>query len=71
MVNYFFDNNMVLHAKISEREPVARIFTITGGSFYIDSSAHRMPLSDKMNVRIPVFTGFPTDKSKLKKVTVY
>jgi cell division protein FtsQ len=63
----FFDNNMILHVHISEREPVARIFTTTGGSYYIDSSAHMMPLSDKMNVRIPVFTGFPSDKSKVQK----
>jgi cell division protein FtsQ len=55
----FFDNNMVLHINIAEREPIARVFTVTGNSFYIDSSAHAMPLSDKMSVRLPVFTGFP------------
>ena len=62
----FFDNNMILHVKISEREPIARIFTNTGKTYYIDSSVHTMPLSEKMNVRIPVFTGFPSDKVKLK-----
>ena len=62
----FFDNNMVLHVNISEREPIARIFTTTGKTYYIDSSVHNMPLSDKMNVRIPVFTAFPSDKVKLK-----
>lgn len=62
----FFDNNLVLHINIHEREPVARIFTKTGSSFYIDSSGYKMPLSDKMSVRLPVFTGFPTDKLKLK-----
>ncbi len=34
----FFDNNNVLKILIEEREPVARIFTVTGNSFYIDSS---------------------------------
>jgi cell division protein FtsQ len=62
----FFDNNMVLHVQISEREPVARIFTSTGKTYYIDSSAHAMPVSDKMNIKIPVFTNFPSDKVKLK-----
>jgi len=58
----FFDNNMILHVNISEREPIARIFTSAGKSYYIDSSVHAMPLTDKMNIRIPVFTGFPSEK---------
>jgi cell division protein FtsQ len=62
----FFDNNMILHVHISEREPVARVFTTSGKTYYVDSSAHTMPLSDKMNVRIPVFTGFPSDNTSLK-----
>ncbi len=57
----FFDNNNVLQVKITEREPVARIFTITGASFYMDSSLTRLPLSDKFSARLPMFTGFPTD----------
>ncbi|MDF2187642.1 hypothetical protein [Paraflavitalea sp. CAU 1676] len=61
----FFDNNEVLQVKITEREPVARIFTSTGNSFYIDSSCERLPLSEKVSARLPVFTGFPTDKVKV------
>lgn len=61
----FFDNNLVLHVNIMEREPVARMFTASGYSFYIDSSGFRMPLSNKMTVRLPVFTGFPSDRSAL------
>jgi len=34
----FFDNNRVLQVKITEREPIARVFTVSGSSFYIDSS---------------------------------
>ncbi|MGN6532548.1 MAG: cell division protein FtsQ/DivIB [Ginsengibacter sp.] len=63
----FYDNNNVLQVKISEREPVARIFTISGASFYIDSSLTRLPLSDKFSARLPVFTGFPTEVRILKK----
>lgn len=63
----FFDNNEVLQVKITEREPVARIFTVTGNSFYIDSSCERLPLSDKVSARLPVFTGFPTDKERVGK----
>ncbi|MGC4037294.1 MAG: hypothetical protein QM764_15145 [Chitinophagaceae bacterium] len=60
----YFDNKNVLHVAITEREPLARIFTIAGNSFYIDSSIKRIPLSDKMSARVPVFTGFP-DKNTL------
>jgi cell division protein FtsQ len=63
----FFDNNRVLQVKITEREPIARIFTVSGSSFYIDSSLGRLPLSDKFSARLPVFTGFPTEVRVLKK----
>ena len=63
----FFDNNNVLQVKIIEREPVARIFTSSGVSFYMDSSLTRLPLSDKFSARLPVFTDFPTDVIVLTK----
>lgn len=60
----YFDNRDVLHITITEKEPVARVFTTAGNSFYIDSLGRKMPLSDKLSARVPVFTGFP-DKKKL------
>jgi len=63
----FFDNNRVLQVRITEREPIARIFTVSGTSFYIDSSLSRLPLSEKFSARLPVFTGFPTEVKVLKK----
>jgi len=63
----FFDNNEVLHAKIEESEPIARIFTLSGKSFYIDSSCNTMPLSDERSARVPMFTSFPSDKKVLSK----
>ena len=60
----YFDNRDVLHIIVKERTPVARIFTTAGSSFYIDSLGIRMPLSDKLSARVPVFTGFP-DKKKM------
>ncbi|TBR19573.1 MAG: hypothetical protein EPO57_03455 [Chitinophagaceae bacterium] len=53
----WMDGQRMLHIKILEREPIARIFTEAGNSFYIDSSMKIIPLSDKMNVRVPVFIG--------------
>lgn len=63
----FFDNNKVLQVKVTEREPIARIFTVSGASFYIDSSLDKLPLSDKYSARLPVFTGFPKEVRVLKK----
>jgi cell division protein FtsQ len=65
----FFDNNDILQVNVEEREPVARIFTISGGSFYIDSSVKRLPLSDKFSANVPVFTSFPSDVMLSQKKT--
>lgn len=61
----FLDNNQVLEVRIDERQPVARVFTLDGSSFYLDSNSLRLPLSEKLSARVPVFTGFPSDKPVL------
>jgi cell division protein FtsQ len=63
----FFDNNEKLQVNVLEREPVARVFTTMGTTFYVDSSRAMLPLSDKFSARLPVFTGFPSDKKVLLK----
>lgn len=55
----YFDNRDLLHVRIREREPIARIFTISGGSYYLDSAGKSIALSEKLSARVPVFTGFP------------
>lgn len=63
----FFDNNRVLQIIVTEREPAARVFTTAGTTFYIDSSITMLPLSEKFSARLPVFTGFPSDKAVLSR----
>ncbi len=63
----FFDNNQVLQIRVTEREPVARVFSTAGTTFYIDSSITMLPLSEKLSARLPVFTGFPSDKAVLTR----
>jgi cell division protein FtsQ len=63
----FFDNNEILRVTIDEREPVARIFSLSGKSFYIDSSIRVLPLSDKFSARLPVFTGYANNPGFLSK----
>lgn len=62
----YFDNAGVLRVEVDEREPIARVFTKTNGSFYIDSSGHKLPLSPRHSVMLPVFTGFPGDAGKVR-----
>jgi cell division protein FtsQ len=64
----FFDNNEVLKVSIEEREPIARLFSTSGTSFYIDSMLFKLPLSDKYSAKVPVFTGFPSDKTILSEL---
>ncbi len=63
----FFDNSQVLHVKITEREPVARVFSVSGNSFYMDSTGLRLPVSENATARLIVFTSFPSDKNILSK----
>lgn len=63
----YFDNNQVLQASLEESDPVARVFTVSGKSFYIDSGANYLPTNKDIVARIPVFTGFPSDKKILSR----
>jgi cell division protein FtsQ len=61
----YFDNLQVLRVKVTERVPVARVFSTTGATFYLDTAALRLPLSEKFSARVPLFTGFPSDRAVL------
>lgn len=63
----YFDNKGILKVQIHEREPLARIFTIDGKSFYIDESIKILPLSNKHTARLPVFTNYPVLGTKPTK----
>ncbi|SEA04912.1 cell division protein FtsQ [Arachidicoccus rhizosphaerae] len=64
-IKLYFDNDQVLQAVLEETDPIARIFTVSGKSFYLDSGAHFLPTNRNIVARIPVFTGFPSDKKVL------
>lgn len=64
---FFVDNKLVLEAKIEQRIPIARVFTMNSASFYIDNEGWRLPLKQLTVLNLPVFTGFPTDQPKLSK----
>ena len=66
-VELFLDNAQVLQVKIEQRIPIARIFTASGNSFYIDKEGLQLPLKQLTVLRLPVFTNFPSDQEKLAK----
>lgn len=61
----FINNQLTLEVKIEQRIPIARVFTVSGTSFYIDVEGWRLPLKQLTVLRLPVFTGFPNDQEKL------
>ena len=63
----FIDNQQQVQVRIEQRVPIARIFTASGSSFFIDSTATRLPLKQLSVMRLPVFTGFPSDQEHLSK----
>jgi len=62
----FFDNNGILRVNVVERQPAARVFTSDGSSCYIDSTGVQLPLQEKVQARLPVFTGYPAAKIRLQ-----
>ncbi|MCK7559588.1 hypothetical protein MKQ70_33420 [Chitinophaga sedimenti] len=63
----FIDNDNRLTVDVRQRDPLARVFTFTGNSFYLDDEGGRIPVSDRHSARVPVFTGFPSDGATLTK----
>jgi cell division protein FtsQ len=58
----YLDGQDVLHVTAHERQPIARVFTRSGNTFYIDSAAMRLPILQKLSVRVPVVTNFPSNR---------
>lgn len=63
----YFDNDNMLTAKVKECEPVARIFTMDGTSFYTDTNCHILPDGYGVALKLPVFTSFPSSNQVLSK----
>jgi cell division protein FtsQ len=66
----YFDNNQILKIHIVERQPVARLITLGGNSYFIDSSGAQLALTERNVFRLPVFTGYPDGKFGLKRDSV-
>jgi cell division protein FtsQ len=67
----FVDNRQILQVNIVQREPVARIFDINGGSYYMDSVLNVMPASPGYTYPAPVFTNVPALRNDSLKGILY
>lgn len=52
----FVDHLKVLHIEVSQRKPVARIFTPSGSSFFLDADYRLLPVKYSDVLSLPVFT---------------
>ena len=48
--------------KVFQREPILRVFTSEGDSYYLDSDGYLMPTSNNYTARVPIASGFILDK---------
>ena len=69
-VQLYFDNQDVLHVQVQEKIPLARVFTVSGGSAYVDEQGRLMPLSLIKTVKVPVFPGLSDSVLSKKPDTV-
>lgn len=67
----FVDNRQILQVNIVQREPVARIFDVNGGSYYMDSLLNVMPASPGYTYPAPVFTNVPALRNDSIKEVLY
>lgn len=64
----YIDSKQVLQVRVEENEPVARVFTKGGYSYYIDSSCNKLPLSNRISARVPMITNFPSDRTRWSRL---
>jgi cell division protein FtsQ len=60
----YVDDNGVLRIEVEQRLPVARVFSLSGESFYIDDTGFKFPLSPVNSVKVPVITGNIAENAK-------
>lgn len=55
----YIDANRIMHMYVTQRVPVVRLFRQNGGSYYMDSTLHTMPLSETYTYYTTVVTNVP------------
>jgi cell division protein FtsQ len=60
----FVDDNSILRVEVEQRVPVARVYAISGESYYVDEAGFKFPLSPVNTVKVPVITGNIREEGK-------
>ena len=56
----FFDAQHKLKVLLQQRNPIARLFSLDGATFFLDSAGKRLPVTNATLARVLVITGFPS-----------
>lgn len=58
----YTQHNGTLSVRVYQREPILRVITSVGESYYIDRDGFIMPTSSNYTARVPVASGFITER---------
>lgn len=53
----YVDDNHTLRIEVEQRLPVARVYAISGETYYLDEAGNKFPVSPVNTVKVPVITG--------------
>lgn len=59
----YVDNKKILHINVSQKQPQLRVFDVSGNSYYLDSNANALPLSEQYTQYELLFTNVPVLKN--------
>lgn len=62
----YFDNKNKLNIHITQRTPIARIFTISGQTFYLDKEGYKIPVSLQYTAKVPLVSGYISEPFSLR-----
>jgi cell division protein FtsQ len=60
----------VLHIEIEQRKPIVRVLDLLNNSYYIDKEGNYFPTLERFTCRVPVATGFITDRFHTRNMTI-
>jgi cell division protein FtsQ len=60
----------VLHIEILQKKPIVRVLDLLGNSYYIDEEGFYFPTLETFTCRVPVATGFITDRFHTRNINV-
>ena len=63
----YFDQKQKMHIDVEQRQPIARVFTPAGNSYFMDEEFFVLPLKSNDIISLPVFTNFYFNTTTVSK----